>query len=290
MALAMAVRSPGIHLVGVTTVAGNVNLAQATKNTLSVLSFLGDVETPVHMGMSGPLARAHVDASHFHGADGLGGADFGIPTKSVGSQTAPEFIVQTARAFEAELTLVFVGPLTNLAVALKLEPRLPELVQRTVVMGGAFEVPGNDSPFAEFNILVDPEAARVVAESNLDVTWIGLDVTHRAGLNRDDWDLLANAEEPSAVLVREVCRASFEQRKRQSVHLHDPMAIAVALDSSLVETSRSAVWVDTSVRETAGMTRMYFDREAAQHEVARGVDGERFRRLVGEILGIEMLD
>jgi purine nucleosidase len=97
-------------------------------------------------------------------------------------------------------------------------------------MGGAFDQPGNATPFAEFNIAVDPEAANQVAESDLNVTWIGLDVTHSADLYRSDWELLEQAAHPAGQLVREVCRHSFDERGKASVHLHDPLAIGVVLD------------------------------------------------------------
>lgn len=289
MALAMAVESPDIHLVGVTTVAGNVDREQATHNTLRVLDLLGATEVMVCAGMSRPLAREHFDAAHFHGGDGLGGAPFPAPTRTIRPTSAPEFIVQQARAYGGALTLVMVGPLTNLAVALALEPELPRLIDRTMIMGGAFDVPGNATPYAEFNIGVDPEAARWVAESGLNATWIGLDVTHSVSLYRDDWERLAGLECPPATVVREVCRQSFDGRGLESVHLHDPLTVGSVLKPDLLETRRSAVSVDTSLRGSAGMTRMMTDSRATWHDIAINVDSESFRELFGTVLGLERL-
>lgn len=289
MALAMAVESSDIQLIGVTTVAGNVDREQATYNTLRVLDLLRASDVPVCAGMSRPLAREHFDAAHFHGGDGLGGAPFPAPSRTVQPTSAPEFIVQQAREHAGALTLVMVGPLTNLAVALSLEPDLPRLVDRTVIMGGAFDVPGNATPHAEFNIGVDPEAARWVAESELNATWIGLDVTHAVSLYRADWDRLAGLESSPATVVREVCRQSFDQRGLESVHLHDPLTVGSVLNPELLETRRSAVSVDTSLRGTAGMTRMMTDSRATWHDIAINVDSKSFRELFGAVLGLERL-
>jgi purine nucleosidase len=290
MALALAVASPQINLLGVTTVAGNVSLEQATDNTLRVLDHLGANTVPVYRGMSRPLSRDHFDAAHFHGRDGLGGAPLAASSRGTESMTAPEFIVQTARANRDNLALIFVGPLTNLAVALALEPELPRLVSRMVVMGGAFDVPGNTTPHAEFNVAVDPEAARIIAESALDVIWIGLDVTHQANLYRADWEEISTQGSPYAVLIRDVCRQSFEERHLESVHLHDPLAVGVVLQPSLVKLTTTAVSVDTSIRATAGRTRMVTDSQASQQCVATGVESSAFRKLFGDVIGVPMID
>jgi purine nucleosidase len=286
MALAMAVASPRINLLGVTTVAGNVSLAQATSNTLRVLDYVGGNDVPVYRGMSAPMFRDHFDASHFHGRDGLGGAPFPDSRRSSEVVTAPEFIVQTARECAGEVTFVFVGPLTNLAVALRLEPDLPSMVNHTVVMGGAFTVSGNATPWAEFNVAVDPEAAQVVADSDLEVTWVGLDVTHCANLHRSSWSQIGEEDPATARLVREVCRMSFEEKGYDHVHLHDPLAIGVALDSTFVTTEEAGILVDCSVRDSAGMTRMLTGRPSIRNRVATKVDSDSFQSFFQGLLGM----
>jgi purine nucleosidase len=286
MALALACAAPEINLVGVTTVAGNVQLNQATENTLRVLGMLEADNVPVYCGMSRPLVRDHFDATHFHGKDGLGGAAFPKSQRSPEATTAPEFIVRAAHEYRGSLVLCFVGPLTNLAVALSLEPDLPELVERVVIMGGAFTVPGNATPTAEFNIAVDPEAAEQVAQSDLSVTWIGLDVTHSANLYRTDWDLLGESASGGARIVRDVCRHSFVERSLDHMHLHDPLAVGVVIDRSLVTVDRAPVMVETSLRTTAGTTRMMRSALRPSQRVAISVDAARFRKLFGEKLGI----
>jgi purine nucleosidase len=288
MALAVAVISPEIDLVGITTVAGNVDLNQATANTLRVLDHLGANDVPVYRGMSRPLARSHFDAAHFHGSDGLGGAPFPGPSRNPEALTAVQFILDAARRHEGELNLVFVGPLTNLATALILEPDLPSMVNRTVIMGGAFEVPGNTTPMAEFNVAVDPEAARQVAESSLNATWVGLDVTHQVELKRGDWEQLNSAESQPATLVREVSRHRFENGDHPAVYLHDPLAVGAVIAPDVLSCRESAIWVDTSIRETAGTTRMVVDARATQHAIAVRVDVPAFRTIFGKMLGICM--
>src|SRR3954451_25494874 len=159
LALAFAVASPDVDLVAVTTVAGNVDVERATANSLAVLEWLGAGDVPVHRGASRPLVRPHRDASYFHDEGGLGGARLPTSMRSVGVDRGPAALIRLARQRPGELTLVALGPLTNLAIALNVEPSLPKLLKSVVIMGGAYTVPGNTTPAAEFNILVDPEAA-----------------------------------------------------------------------------------------------------------------------------------
>jgi purine nucleosidase len=271
-------------------VAGNVSLDQATSNTLRVLDVIGASDLPVYAGMSRPLVRDHFDAAHFHGDDGLGGASFPPSQRKSEIMTAPEFIIRSAHAYEGELSLCFVGPLTNLAVALSLEPDLPELVDQVAVMGGAFQVPGNATATAEFNIAVDPEAAEQVARSALPVAWIGLDVTHSANLYREDWDLIDELATGGPKVVRDVCWQTFEERSRDRMHLHDPLAVGVLIDPSLIAGEDRPVTVDTSVRTTAGTTRMMLDDAPTGQIVAVEVESDRFRQMFGSVLGIALSD
>ncbi len=284
LALAYAVASPRIDLVAVTTVAGNVDVEKATGNTLSVLDWLGSGDIPVHRGASRPLVRPHRDASHFHHEGGLGGARLARSTRSVGADRGPAAIIRLARQYPGNLTLVALGPLTNLAIALNVEPALPELLKSVVVMGGAFTVPGNTTPAAEFNILVDPEAAEQVLSAPFsNLTAVGLDVTERVALTRADWDAAnaANSLPASASLLREVGRFAFFQLGRDQFSLHDPLAVAVAADPSLVAVRELAIAVDL-VESDRGRTRIVGPGKV---RVAASVDAQRaldeFRRTVG---------
>jgi inosine-uridine nucleoside N-ribohydrolase len=231
--------------VAVSTVAGNVPVEDVTRNTLDVLAWLG-VDLPVCRGNSLPLCRPLHTAREHHGATGLGSWQIPPSGRREQPETAPEAIVRLARQHAGELTFVCTGPLTNLAVALSLEPRLVEWIGNLVIMGGAFYKPGNTTAHAEFNIYADPEAAARVAQSGLPATWVGLDVTHQTLLTRAIWDELRDATAPAAVLTREVLRRSFEELARPAFPMHDPLAVAVAETPALVGLERGAVRIDVS--------------------------------------------
>ncbi|MFW6074309.1 MAG: nucleoside hydrolase [Chloroflexota bacterium] len=282
MAIALATQLESCDLVAVTTVAGNVTVDHATRNTLNVLSWMGS-EAPVSRGMSEPLSRPLFSAADVHGKDGLGG--WGIPTseRSVTGESAPETILRISREYEGRLTLVFVGPLTNLAAALKLDPTLPERVHELVIMGGAFQRPGNVTPHAEFNIFVDPEAAAAIARSSFRARWVGLDVTRQVRLTLEQWQSLAGVESPGAILVREVCRESIETKGLEGVTLHDPLALAAALEPSLIGNRAGIVTVATD-HFRRGETRLTEATQDVEHEVAISVDSDRFMGMFRDCL------
>lgn len=296
LALAYAIASPGLDLVAVTTVAGNVNVEQATANTLAVLDWLGADTIPVHRGASRPLVLPHRDATEFHGDDGLGGAHLPASTRPLGADRGPAAIVRLANQRPGELILVAVGPLTNLAIALNVEPRLPELLRAVVLMGGAYTVPGNTLPdgsfaesdaaraVAEFNIFADPDAAaQVFAAPFARLTAVGLDVSHQVALTTDDWEAVKSRPDlqPAAALFREIGRHAFSTLGITQFALHDPLAVAVAADPDLVGGEGATVTVDVSGAER-GRTRMV---GSGQVRVATAVDGARaladFRRIMG---------
>ncbi|MGH2613772.1 MAG: nucleoside hydrolase [Thermomicrobiales bacterium] len=284
LALAYAVESPKIDLVAVTTVAGNVDVEKATANSLAVLDWLGATDVPVYRGASRPLVRPHVDAAEFHDVGGLGGARLPVSKRAVGEYKGPAAIIRLARERPGELTLVAVGPLTNVAIALNVEPDLPELLKAVVLMGGAFTVPGNTTPAAEFNILVDPEAAaQVFSAPFASLTAVGLDVTKHVALTSDDWDA-ANANgdlAQSAKLLAEVGRHAYTKLGVERFALHDPLAVAVAADPSLVRAEHATVVVETAQADD-GRTRIV---GTGAVKVAIEVDRDRalaeFRRTVG---------
>ncbi len=193
-------------------------------------------------------------------------------------------MIRLARARPGELTLVAVGPLTNVAIALNVEPRLPELLKSVVVMGGAFAVPGNVTPAAEFNIHVDPEAAAQVFMAPFEnLTGVGLDVTNQVALTSEDWTAVNDKRglPSSALLLAEIGRFAFGTLGLQQFELHDPLAVAVAIHAELIKVEHSAVIVE-SAEPDRGRTRL-----AGPGGVRIGVDvdGERaladFRSTVG---------
>lgn len=281
MALALAARSPAIELLAVTTVAGNVPLAETTENTRRVLTHLG-AAVPVHRGLSRPLVRPPLHARHVHGAGGLGNLALPDPARPLAKPSAPEFLVESALAAPGEITAICVGPLTNLAVAIALEPALPAALRRLVIMGGALGR-GNVTPDAEFNIHVDPDAAaQVFAACRL--TMVGLDVTERTTLTRAAWARLAPLDSPAARLVHGVSAHRFAEQGLSEEHLHDPLAVGVAIDPSLCRTRRGTLAVETA-GPRAGRTTL---REAPNgpHEACVAVDAPRFLDLFARALGL----
>jgi purine nucleosidase len=199
MALYFAIAHPDIELLGITTTFGNVTVEQATINALYLTRIAGR-ETPVAQGVSVPLAKAPGQPPGFiHGDDGLGNLPerVAVPGQAEACSAA-QYIVNMARAFPGEISLVAVGPMGNLAAALTLEPNLPKLLKQVVIMGGTVSEPGNVSPVAEANIWNDPEAGDKVFTAGWDLTMVGLDVTHRVVLPYDFFVRLAQQQQHRA--------------------------------------------------------------------------------------------
>ena len=286
IAIGLGVRSPLIDLVAVTTVAGNVILPFTTYNTLRVLHHMGATDTPVHAGFSRPLARPLHDASDVHGNSGLGSLVLPESPAKTHYPSAPQLIVDRLTAEPGAITLVFVGPLTNLAAAIALEPRLPELMAGLVIMGGALG-PGNVTPYAEFNIYADPEAAAQVFAA-CPLTMVGLDVSHQTILRKSVWEALAAIDTPASVLVRGAAADHFERRGKEGMYLHDPLALMVALDPSLCEMKRGLVKVEVATAWCAGQT-ILTESVDGPHQVCVGVDAPRALQMMSEILSLTLM-
>lgn len=289
LALAYAHANPLIELVATTTVAGNIGVDLATANTLAVLDYIGASNVPVHRGASHPLCRPHRDAVYFHHENGMGGAQLPASNREIGPDRGPAAIIRLAKQRPGEITLVCLGPLTNLAIALNVEPGITDLLAGVALMGGAFNVPGNTTPAAEFNILVDPEAAeQVFAAPFKRLTAVGLDVTERVRLTTADWKhALENAAalHPTASLLGEVGRFAYGELGRDSFALHDPLAVAAALDPELVSREDAAIAVDTTNGDSLGQTRIM---GPGRTEVAIAVDAERALRDFRETVGLSV--
>jgi uridine nucleosidase len=295
MALLLALASPEITLLGVTTVFGNHEVAQTTRNALRVLEIVGRADVPVLAGAAGPLVRPRREHVTFiHGVDGLGGdvPDTVERTPATWPGGAAGFIVDTARAHPGEVTLVAVGPLTNLALALLLEPRLPRLVRQVIVMGGAVMVPGNASPVAEANLISDPEAAARVMGAGWPVVLVGLDVTLQtlmsAGYLRD----LTGAGTPAAAFIGRIVPIYFDFYTGRvglpGLPTHDPSAVAYALDPSLFQVERVRLHVETEGRcagQTVAARRPHHWPDLPEVDVCLGVDSARLLALFRERVG-----
>jgi purine nucleosidase len=266
LALLYAVASPEIELIGATSVIGNITIEQATENTLAVLEAAGRGDVEVAQGAGRPLGRDHVPFPIVHGERGLGRAAPPPPAAKPSTRSAVELIVGSARERPGDVLLVATGPLTNIALALREEPHLPDLLGGFALMGGAFARGGNVTPAAEANIWVDPLAADEVftAFSGADDArlpiCVGLDVTERAVMRRPDLDAVC-APAPDSPLGQLIEGAtSFYMDFYAAVvgedgcRLHDPLAVAIAIDESLAGLVTTRVEVETDGRWTMGET------------------------------------
>jgi purine nucleosidase len=258
VALIMALRSPEIQVHAITTVAGNVDVRQATRNALYTAELCGS-NVPVFAGAEQPLQRAHANASWFHGRDGLGDHGYPPPRRAPESQSGPDAIVATIESYPG-LEMVTLGPLTNVALALRKKPGIAEKVSRCVVMGGAPCCEGNVTPAAEYNIWCDPEAARIVVQSGLPIELVGWHLCRgEAVLNPSDIQHVLSFGTPVGKFAIEcnsrAQEAFFKQSGEHGISLPDPVAMAIALDPSIV-TSQSQHFVDIEIGSelTRGMT------------------------------------
>lgn len=284
VAMAAALGDPTLSVEAITTLAGNVGADLTTANALAILDWLGAPDIPVHRGASQPLVGRNRDATYFHAEDGLGGSGLPVSSRALAADRGPAAIVRHAMVRPGEVTLICVGPLTNLAIALNVVPWLPDLLRSVVVMGGAFERAGNVTPSAEFNIYADPEAAAQVFEAHFpDITVVGLDVTQHVAIDRPGWERLGAANGAPARLVYLVARHSFSTRKDDAFSLHDPLAVGVASRPGLVSTvpGRIEVSLDATTR---GKTTL---REGGSAKVALGVDIAAFGEWFHSVLGID---
>jgi purine nucleosidase len=258
VALIMALRSPRVRVIAITTVAGNVAVQQATRNALYTAELCG-ADVPVFTGAEKPLHRPHQTAHWFHGRDGLGDHGYPPPRKAPEKQHATVAIVETIES-NPGLVLVTLGPLTNVALALQQNSSIAANVGRCVVMGGAPCCEGNVTPAAEYNIWCDPEAARVVLHSGLPIELVGWHLCRGdAVLNPEDIQHVLSFGTPQARFAIEcnsrAQEAYFEQTGEHGISLPDPVAMSIALDPTIAtQQSENYVDVETSSELTLGMT------------------------------------
>ncbi len=259
-ALLLALASPDeLELLGVTTVAGNVPLEKTTRNARLVCDLAGRPETVVHAGCDRPLVRPLVTAEHVHGPEGLDGAPIGAPRTPLQPGHAVDFIVETLLgAADDSITLVPIGPMTNIAMALRREPAIARSIHEIVVMGGAWREGGNITPSAEFNVHVDPHAAAVVLECGRPIVMMGLDVTHQVVTTAARRAAIGALDIPAAGALRGMLeyynRHDIEKYGSDGGPLHDPCTIAWLLAPRLFTGKQVNVQVETTSPLTMGAT------------------------------------
>lgn len=260
VALLLAARSQHAEIEAVTVVAGNVPLPLAVANALITLEICGATDVPVHAGCAQPLLRPLETAEDVHGPDGMGGAGLPTAARPAEAEHAVDALIRTTKERPGELTLVTLGPLTNVATALSRDPGLADRLAGVYIMGGAADCVGNVSASAEFNVWVDPEAAEIVLRSGAPITMVGWDVSRRhAVMRRSDQEQLEAIGTDLSRFVNRINRtladfcASITQL--EGYDLPDPITMAIALDPTLVvHSERLGVTVDTSGTRARGTT------------------------------------
>jgi len=256
IAILLALASPELDVLGISTVAGNTTVDKTTINALKVLELVGRTDIPVAKGAEGPLRRQLGVAEHVHGASGLDGPHVPEPSAEPIEVGAVDAIARWVAECDRPVTLVPTGPLTNIALLLERHPDVADGIERVVLMGGAIGL-GNITPAAEFNIWVDPEAAAAVLSSPFDVTMIGLDVTHQALLSEQDQATLARSGhvgEFVAQLLGFFRTAYLEVFGTPIAPIHDAAAVAHLLNPGLIATQSVNVEVETESELTRGET------------------------------------
>ncbi|MEW5991814.1 MAG: nucleoside hydrolase [Chloroflexota bacterium] len=298
VALMVAAHSPDLELVGATTVNGNTAVHNCTENTLRVFDWIGRPEIPVHQGMSRPLARPQ--ATQLNPASRIHGDLLDLPPRAADSRArlqpghAVDWLIDTLLASDGDITLVPVGPLTNIATAIQKEPAILEKVPEIVIMGGAHDH-GNSTASAEFNIWLDPEAARIVVNCGRPIRMIPLDATHRALVSLEDCDRLRALGTPAGeAAARFVAKRIDGYDATQPMHrpgaapVHDALAVCAVIDPTIVKTHFIPVDVETGGELSVGRTVCDFrfrSGKPANVHFAMGADEPKFVRMLTEILG-----
>jgi len=282
LAIAFAHGHPDLDLVGITTVAGNVGLAKTTANALAVCEYIGAAGTPVTAGCAGPLLRPALDARKVHGESGLGGAVLPAASARPAPGHAIDYIIETVRAAPGQITLVATGPLTNIALAVKREPRLADWVREFVIMGGSAGR-GNTTPAAEYNIWADPEAAAAVFRAGWTVIELGLDVTLKTGASRAVLQRMRDLGPLGTGLLLPALEQYKSVNEPSGPPVHDVCAVAWVAEPGLFGLVPARVQVETAGQLTSGMTVTDFqapgvgvEANGGNARVAMSIDVDRF--------------
>jgi inosine-uridine nucleoside N-ribohydrolase len=290
LAFILAFNSPEIKVEAVTTVAGNVNHLKGHRNAKQLVEFLG-ADVPVCAGAFKPFIKKLDHAEEVHGNTGLGDAKLQVPSIASDPRSAVQIILEKANELGPKLTLVAVGPLTNIATALLADKELPDKVDKLVIMGGAFHLTpyghGNANAVAEFNIWVDPEAARIVLQSGIPIVAAGLDTTTHPEyrMSREMFERIVAKGNRTTELVNDLCRRMVERYNGFS--LHDPQAMAYVINPSMFTTEKHQVDIECDSDLTRGMTvversHWRIDPSKANVDIIVKVDAERFLGLIEE--------
>ncbi len=288
VAILLAAKNPALDLIGITVVSGNQTLEKTVTNALNVCQYLG-LDIPVYAGCPNPMIRVKPPvADDIHGVTGLDGPVFAPLTRKAEDKHAVLYIVDTLMQADEPITLVVTGPMTNIGMALRLEPRIVSNIREIVFMGGSMGL-GNNTPAAEFNILTDADAAHVVFTSGCKVTMVGLDVSRKALCLPSVIDRMEKANNKAAKLFADLMRFFNQSQKAvfgwEGGPLHDPITIAYLIDRSVLTVKSMYAEVDIRSTQSYGRTNCdYFNKETAKHnlDVACDIDVPKFWDMIEE--------
>jgi purine nucleosidase len=292
LAILLALASPDIEVLGITAVAGNVPLPLTEVNARKICELAGRPEIKVFAGASRPMLRSLITAEHVHGKTGLDGPILPEPKMALQKQFAPDFIIETLMSREAgTVTLCCLGPLTNIGLALVKEPRIASRIKRIVAMGGGWSEGGNITPAAEFNIYVDPQAARLVFQCGAPITLIPLDCTHKAIATRQRIEKFRAMKNNTGPAVAEMLdffeRFDIEKYGSEGGPLHDPCVVAWLLHPEMFSGKDVNVEIECESELTMGQTVVDWwrvtNRKPNAH-VVRGLDADGFYKLLKQHL------
>lgn len=282
-AILLALASPELSVEGLSIVHGNSSLQQATRNALSILELTGAGHIPVAVGCELPLVQPSLLAPETHGNTGLGYAELPEPRARPTDQHGCDFLIERILASPGEVTLVAIGPLTNVALAIRQEPRIVSAVKDVIVMGGAIRHEGNTTALAEFNTYVDPHAAHIVYHSGMPITLVPLDVTYQCVLTSDDVNRMRSIDAPITKFVEDATRFYMEFHDSyqgiQGCVINDPLALALTFAPELCTYQELYVDVDLSGGISLGKTIGDFynyGKHTSNMKVALGVKPREF--------------
>jgi inosine-uridine nucleoside N-ribohydrolase len=288
LALLLAARAPELKLLAVTCVAGNQTLDKTSLNARRIMTVGGIRDVPVAAGAASPLIRALQTAPYAHGESGLDGYEFGPPEIDLVPEHGVELMIHAIQESPEPVTLVPLGPLTNVAMAFLRAPEIKQKISRIVLMGGAAHL-GNVTPAAEFNIYVDPEAAQIVFDAGLPITMVGLDVTLQARISAPERERIRALGTPVGQMVAALLdwysRGSERRYGVDGPPIHDALAVAAVIRPDLLETKHVNVVIETEGTYTAGRTVCDLfgaTGRPANADVALGVKREAFIELLTE--------
>ena len=258
-AIFLAITSPELKIEAITAVAGNVPLSVTLPNALRLVEIAGRTDIPVAAGAAAPIERRLISATDVHGENGLAGAEFPAPSVKPVPEHAVDVLQSIISKHPGEITLVCLGPLTNIAQALRADPALAGKIAHIAMMGGSLSG-GNITPAAEFNFYVDPEAADIVFRSGVPITMVGLDVTEKVTFTEKHLAMLEAGKGPVSRAAAKIARREFElasKRGGEGFHMHDPLAMSSLLDSEILHLEDYLVKIETAGLYSAGASYGY---------------------------------